>query len=252
MDNAFRYSCDGDQKPETLVRPDSSLLIADEHRLAREIIFDILYKSNGSTPSLIGSKAYFPEGTISDEIVSLNASDNVCNAVVPGRQTLSGMIALSLRGREYYESKLLHRRQQAFIIAACNAPKNMQEKQPLHLNTLAKYKAVVESIGLEPIFQEHEEPRKNIFVDIFDYIDTCELVIADLTFERPNCYIEVGYALARAKPVLIFIENEYFEKAMENKLPFDISPVKMQNYQYDKLDDLERILRERIGKVRSR
>lgn len=50
---------------------------------------------------------------------------------------------------------------------------------------------------------------------IFEYIRNAEFIIADLTFERPNVYYELGYAHAYGKTVIITAKND-------TKLPFDI------------------------------
>jgi hypothetical protein len=36
-------------------------------------------------------------------------------------------------------------------------------------------------------------------VEIIEFIDESEILIADLTNERPNCYLEVGYAIGVGK-----------------------------------------------------
>lgn len=235
-----------------ILSPDLSNLQVEERLLARKIILSILYDSNSETALTLRDKAHFSSETIERELIALNGSKLIGPPSIPGGSSAVGTFTLTFVGSEYYEKSLVHRRGVVFIIAACNAPIRGSALDQDHITTLSKYKSIVESLGLEPIVQEHEEPKKNIFVDIFDYIDTCEFVIADLTFQRPNCYIEIGYALARAKPVLLYIEKSYFENDMGGKLPFDISPVKMQDYLYKDLADLEKKLRERIQVIRSR
>jgi hypothetical protein len=52
--------------------------------------------------------------------------------------------------------------------------------------------------------------------DIFSKLHHCQLVIADVTGSRPNCFIELGYALGRGIPTIV--------TAMKGeKLPFDIA-----------------------------
>lgn len=54
-----------------------------------------------------------------------------------------------------------------------------------------------------------------IDIDIFEKLHRSQLVIADVTGGRPNCFIELGYALGRGLPTIV--------SAMQNSdLPFDI------------------------------
>ncbi len=65
-------------------------------------------------------------------------------------------------------------------------------------------------------------------VDIFTGIHDSALVIVDLTDERPNCFIELGYALGRNRRVLI--------SAIEGtKLPFDVD--KIESFFWSSSDD---------------
>ena len=109
----------------------------------------------------------------------------------------SGVFLLTVEGREYYEQTLTPKSGVVFVIASCHGYDNTGKKNPNidkeHqgiLHTL-RYEAL-EEYALATRFQEFEEQEKNIYLDIFDYIDSCEFVIADITFERPSCYIEIG------------------------------------------------------------
>lgn len=52
--------------------------------------------------------------------------------------------------------------------------------------------------------------------DIFTKLHHCQLVIADVTGSRPNCFIELGYALGRGIPTIVTTMKG-------EKLPFDIT-----------------------------
>lgn len=73
---------------------------------------------------------------------------------------------------------------------------------------------------------------------IIDGIKNCEFVIADLTEERPNVYLEVGYAWGLNKPVLLVAREG-------QKLHFDLSHHKCIFYPtIGKLaDQLEKVIR---------
>ena len=47
--------------------------------------------------------------------------------------------------------------------------------------------------------------RGSVSIDnkIYEYIEKAEVIIADLSYERPNCYFELGYAKALGKDMII-------------------------------------------------
>jgi hypothetical protein len=51
-------------------------------------------------------------------------------------------------------------------------------------------------------------------MSIFDNLHYASVVVADVTAERPNCYIELGHALGQATRVIISAEDG-------TELPFD-------------------------------
>ena len=62
---------------------------------------------------------------------------------------------------------------------------------------------------------KHSEPQ--ITTEIFRSIHKSGLVIADLTGQRPNCFLELGYALRNHTPIMITM------KKGSGQLPFDIT-----------------------------
>ncbi|CAN5238880.1 hypothetical protein BH11PLA2_BH11PLA2_09650 [soil metagenome] len=83
----------------------------------------------------------------------------------------------------------------------------------------------------------------NIVDRIMDGIRTADFVIADLTMERPNVYLEVGYAWGLQKPVLLLAR-------MGQKLHFDLSHHKCLFYPtIGKLaESLEKTIVEMFGR----
>jgi nucleoside 2-deoxyribosyltransferase len=163
-------------------------------------------------------------------------------------------VVLSTEGREYYESGFGSNIGTVFIIAACSPPPAEASFKEQHDAVLSVYKRAVDDAGYRPIFQEHEEPRKNIYVDVFDYLDTCEFVVADVTWERPNCYVEIGYALAARKQVLLFVEESYLSRMERQQMPFDLAPIKYLSYRRDVegQKELRRQIDQRITVVKQR
>jgi hypothetical protein len=223
-----------------------------ESQVCRRAIISELYHAGTLTRSEIVDRTHMPQETANAEINGLLAHQEYLILNPDGRD----LHFLSTRGREHYENSLRRRSGLAFIIAACHAYDRagavIEEKDTSHLKVLELYKQTLRDAGYDPKFQEHEEPQKNIYVDIFDYIDASEIVIADITWERPSCYIEIGYALARQKPTILFVEAEYFEIQMKKKLPFDLSLVKYQDYLYAEPEKLRKELEERVRVWRGR
>ena len=81
------------------------------------------------------------------------------------------------------------------------------------------FREVVDPVVVENGFTPHEMGRGHprsafVNVEIFEELHRAALVVADLTGVRPNCTMELGYALARGRRVLI--------TAMQGThLPFD-------------------------------
>jgi len=246
-DAAQPYRCAISKKSFEIVDPDLSKPIVGEQIRARRIILGELYAQSPMDISLLVSfHAWFPEDVIRSEIAGLRISE-YARSINPEGQDDPRYLALTTKGREYFESLTTMQTNTVFIIAACDADERLHQKE-----VLETYKAAIRSVGLEPKFQEHEEPHKNIYVDIFDYIDACEFVIADITYQRASCYIEIGYALAKQKPVLLFVEEDYFNKEMNGKVPFDLFATKYQTYKYSDLSDLTKKCDERIKTIQSR
>ena len=79
-------------------------------------------------------------------------------------------------------------------------------------------------------------------------------MVADITWERPNCYIEIGYALAAKKRVLLFVEESYLREMEKQQMPFDIAPVKWLTYSRgdEGLNELRRLIDQRIDILKTR
>lgn len=87
---------------------------------------------------------------------------------------------------------------------------------------------VMEDLGLEP----HEVGRQDpiaafINVEIFEGIHRAGAVVVDLTGVRPNCMMELGYALGRRRNVVISAK-------IETALPFDTD--KLPTYFWNEQD----------------
>jgi nucleoside 2-deoxyribosyltransferase len=79
---------------------------------------------------------------------------------------------------------------------------------------------VEEELGYELVVvdgNDNKEPFTN--QEIFNRLHRASVVIVDLTGERPNCFIELGYALGRGLPTMLCVHDD------NSTLPFNINPV---------------------------
>jgi hypothetical protein len=67
----------------------------------------------------------------------------------------------------------------------------------------------ISDCGLEPYRVDRKEYEEAISEVILDKIRTSRIVVADLTFERPNCYFEIGYAMSIQKPVILSAREDH-------------------------------------------
>jgi hypothetical protein len=81
-------------------------------------------------------------------------------------------------------------------------------------------KPVVESLGFKMVIVDGRQPSEEsiINLEIFTKLHRSNVVVADITGERANNFIELGYALGRGHRVMVTAEEG-------TKNPFDIEPV---------------------------
>ena len=82
----------------------------------------------------------------------------------------------------------------------------------------------------------------NVVIELFDQIKSCRLLIADLFPENANVHIEVGYAMALNKQIVLLANNQSKGRLNPNKLPFDIR--QLRYVEYKKNDDLRYSLQD--------
>ena len=55
--------------------------------------------------------------------------------------------------------------------------------------------SAIEACGLEPKRVDKHNQGGLLKSEIIDFIERSDIIVAELTNERPNCYLEIGYAM---------------------------------------------------------
>jgi hypothetical protein len=109
------------------------------------------------------------------------------------------------------------RRPTAFAVRLLNP--EMPDFQAVEDHFEAVIKPVVESMGYELVTIDGGKAEYSIInLEIFENLHRANVVVVDVTGERPNCFIELGYALGRGLPVMVTARDG-------TNLPFDTAPV---------------------------
>lgn len=116
------------------------------------------------------------------------------------------------------------------------------------------YPAIKES-NLEPKRIDKDNEGNLLKKEIVENIESADIIIADLTNERPNCYLEVGYAMGLDKyNNLIFTAREDHYPDSPNykkggpKIHFDVAGYDILFWDKNKLDEFKTKLVEKIGR----
>lgn len=122
----------------------------------------------------------------------------------------------------------------AFVLMA------MDRSKPEIEDVYQTIKEVCKQFGISAYRADEIEHQDRITDLILAEIATCEFLIADLSYERPNVYYEIGYAHALGKrPILYRREG--------TALHFDLSVHNVPEYQ--NITDLKRKLRKRFEAI---
>jgi len=121
-----------------------------------------------------------------------------------------------------------------FIIMA------MLKKEPILDDIHSTFKRVCEFYNLRAERVDDDFDFQKIDSKVLNNIKLAEFIIADLTFERPNCYYEIGYAHALNKKVILTAKKG-------TKIHFDISTFRV--IEYESMVELERMLKEIFDKI---
>lgn len=110
-----------------------------------------------------------------------------------------------------------------------------------------------ESVGLRPVFMSREDPEEAISEAILSAIRRSVLVVADLTFARPNCYYEAGYARGAFRRVLLTCRKDHDPRsggAHTFKVHFDVDQNRITWWMPDAFAAAVRELQDRLRQAK--
>jgi len=117
------------------------------------------------------------------------------------------------------------------------------------------FKPAIEATGLNPKRIDQDNSGRLLKKEITDYIENAEIIVADITNERPNCYLEIGYAMGLDKyENLIFTVREDHYPESKNyvkggpKIHFDVSGYDLLFWSPEELEDFKTKLTEKINR----
>jgi hypothetical protein len=117
------------------------------------------------------------------------------------------------------------------------------------------FKPAIKAASLKPKRIDQDNTGYILKKEITDYIENAEIIVADITNERPNCYLEIGYAMGLDKyKNLIFTVREDHHPESENfvkggpKIHFDISGYDILFWSPKELDEFKNKLTDKINR----
>lgn len=99
-----------------------------------------------------------------------------------------------------------------------------------------------DNLGFQPIIVDGSQPSEHprIDIEIFEKLHRSSVVLADVTGQRPNCMVELGYALGRGLPTVITARGG-------ERLPFDIQTMRVEFW---RVESSPRSIQEEMRKFR--
>ena len=84
------------------------------------------------------------------------------------------------------------------------------ELDKIYLNVFIP--AIMKAANLEPKRIDKDNEGKLLKSEIINNIEKAEIIIADLTNERPNCYLEVGFTMGidKYKNLIITVKEDHY------------------------------------------
>ena len=107
--------------------------------------------------------------------------------------------------------------------------------------------------GFEPRRVDRHNRGGLLVSEIISFIEEGEMVVADLTNERPNCYLEVGYVLGAGKGSQLILTaradhdpENHSHRPGGPRVHFDLAGFEILFWQPERLPEFRRELEKRI------
>lgn len=117
------------------------------------------------------------------------------------------------------------------------------------------YYPVIDKAELNPVRIKEEDDGTLMPVQIIQYINNSQLLIADLTFARPNCYLEIGYTwgINKYSNLILCCREDHNQDSPNfsnnaHKVHFDVQSYGIIWWQTDKLEKFSNDLIDIIKK----
>ncbi len=103
---------------------------------------------------------------------------------------------------------------------------------------------VCEECNFKAIRVDKLNDANSITQTIIEYLETADLVIADISGHNPNVFYEMGYRTRTEKPIIHL-------KSKNEKIPFDINTIRTFEYDLTDLDSVDEIKKRLIKTIKS-
>lgn len=112
--------------------------------------------------------------------------------------------------------------------------------------------------GLDPKRVDKHNAGGLLKAEIVGFIEGAEIIIADLTLERPNCYLEIGYAMGvdKFRNLILTVREDHFQDSSNHKkgghkIHFDLAGYDILRWYPEDIDsfrvELEKRIRRRLA-----
>jgi hypothetical protein len=109
------------------------------------------------------------------------------------------------------------------------------------------------SCGLDPRRVDKHNNGGLLKTEIIEFIETSEIIIADLTLERPNCYLEIGYAMGvdKFRNLILTVREDHFPDSPNfvrggPKVHFDLAGYDILRWHPQDIDGFRKELEKRV------
>jgi hypothetical protein len=141
----------------------------------------------------------------------------------------------------------------AFVIMQIGNP----ELDQVYTNAIVP---AIEACGLEPKRVDKHNQGSLLKSEIIQFIQNADIIVGDITNERPNCYLEIGYAMGidKFRNLILTVRGDHFPDNPSflqggPKVHFDLGGYDILSWETHHLDlfreELERRIRRRIAIV---